>query len=206
MIVHTMTEKEIEKEVLNDMFNAFRWEDKNHNKFRRLVLKSSRFPIYFYHVYDSPKKNRWLILMEARNRKEIGDNSRVTYVTTYNSPHGVYAIMVSFVNKNSQLVFFPPHFFKRFRERTGRKDTGMKLLINYFRHNSGFVYDTVITSVGNDNYITEIAGSTRDGVALGILSIHNNVLFKTFVTYDMLQGEQIEKYTQNEKIRKEIHN
>lgn len=32
-----------------------------------------------------------------------------------------------------------------------------------------------------------------------------NILFKTFVTYDMLKGEQVEKFTRNEEIRKEIH-
>lgn len=44
-----------------------------------------------------------------------------------------------------------------------------------------------------------------EGVALGYVSAEGNILFKTFVTYDMLKGEQIAKFIENEKIRQEIH-
>lgn len=63
MIVYGMTEKEIMSEVLSDKLNAFRYEDANHNKFRRLVLKASKFPVYYHYIYRSPKKNKWYILL-----------------------------------------------------------------------------------------------------------------------------------------------
>ena len=52
---------------------------------------------------------------------------------------------------------------------------------------------------------TEVYGSTKDGVAMGVLTNEGNVLFRTFVTYDMLKGDQIETFTKNEQIRREIH-
>lgn len=205
MIVATMNEQEIIREVLGDMVNAFRWEDRNHNRFRRLVLKSTRFPVYSHYSYTSPKKNKWLILLQAQNKKEFGDNSRTTYVATYNSPHGIYAIMVSFINENPHLIFYPPHFFRRYRERMDLDLHGDELLVEFFRYNSGYVFEHYLKDSGGGEKILEIAGSTNDGVALGIQSVNGNLLFKTFVTYDMLKGEQIEVYTKNELIRKELH-
>lgn len=38
-----------------------------------------------------------------------------------------------------------------------------------------------------------------------MVTVEGNVLFRTFVTYDMLKGEQVKKYTKNEEIRQEIH-
>jgi hypothetical protein len=205
MIVYGMSEKEMTQEVMSDMFNAFRYEDRNQNKFRRQVLKSSVFPVYRHIIYTSPRKNRWLILIEARSKKEVGDLCRITYVTTHQTPHGVYAIMVSWVQGQPQLIFFPPHFFSRFRTRMGLNEYGMDLLIYFFRRNSSFVYEQQVRELTCDQYVTEIYGSTRDGVALGVATVEGNILFKTFVTYDMLKGEQIEKFTKNEELRIEIH-
>lgn len=205
MIVASMTEQEIRKEVLADMANAFRWEDRNQNRFRRLVLKASRFPVFSHYLYTSPRKNKWLILLQANSKKEHSDLCRITFVVTYDSPHGMYAILVSFIDGEPQLIYFAPHFFKRFKERMYLGLTGMELLIEFFRFNSGFVFDRTIKKINESQYFTEIAGSALDGVALGVESIYDNILFKTFVTYEMLKGQQIEKYTENERIRQEIH-
>ena len=205
MIVHSMTEKEVEKEVLADMLNAFKYEDANSNKFRRLVLKASRFPVYSHHIYTSKNKNKWLILLEARSKKETGDLSRITNVAVFDSPHGFYSVMVSFMEGKPQLIFFPPHFFSRFRERIDFDVSGIDLMLRFFRHNASFVFSVKDILLSETSKITEIYGSCKEGVALGLVSTENNILFKTFVTYDMLKGEQVETFTENERIRKEIH-
>lgn len=205
MIVYGMTESEIVREVLADMGNAFRYEDRNSNQFRRAVIKAARFPVRSEFVYRSPRKNTWLVLREARTKKEYGDNCRITFVTTHDTPHGIYAIMVSWVEGQPQLILYPPHFFSRFRERMKLSESGKNLMLRFFRFNSSYVHETIQKKVNGDQYVVEIAGSTLEGVALGLVSTEGNVLFKTFVTYDMLKGEQIAKYLENEKIRKEIH-
>lgn len=83
--------------------------------------------------------------------------------------------------------------------------TGIPLIAEYFRLNNSYVYDTVGRLLTEDTYHVEIAASTHSGVALGLLTVWGNPHFKTFVTYDMLKGEQVEKYVKNEIIRKEIH-
>lgn len=132
--------------------------------------------------------------------------SRMTFVTVYNTPHGLYAIMVSWVDGKPELIFYPPHFFSRFRERTHKSVSGIDLIILFFRHNKSYVYETKHVPVSEDKARMELYGSTRDGVALGFRTSESNIMFKTFITYDMLKGEQVEKFTQNEKIRQEIHN
>lgn len=203
MIVYGMTENEMTKEVLSDMKNAFRYEDVNQNKFRRLVLKAARFPIYYHYVYLSPKKNKWFILLEARSKKEHSEMARLTFVTTHDTPHGIYAIMVSFYKGKPFLILYPPHFFKRFRERMSIDETGEDLMLRHFRYNNSYVFDRSIKI--EDSHFSEIAGSSTYGVAFGFQTEENNIMFKTFVSYDMLKGKQIEVYMRNEKIRKEIH-
>lgn len=60
MLTAYMTEMEVKMEVLLDGLNAFRYEDNISNKFRRRVLKATRFPVYSQITYMSPRKNRWL--------------------------------------------------------------------------------------------------------------------------------------------------
>ena len=78
-------------------------------------------------------------------------------------------------------------------------------MIRFFHHNSSYVYDLKTIQIKEDQYCIETYGSTREGVCLGVSSAESNILFRTFVTYDMLKGEQVERFTENERIRKEIH-
>ena len=43
-------------------------------------------------------------------------------------------------------------------------------------------------------------------IAIGNVTETGNVFFKTFITYEMTKGEQVEKFAHNEKIRKEFEN
>ncbi len=205
MIVYTMDEKELIKEVELDYFKVFNYSERLDNKWRRLVIKSRRFPVKTNTLYESPKKNKWILLFEARNKKEIGDMSRVTFVCYYNSPHGYYAIMPTFTNGKHHFIIYPPHFFSRFAKRCKIELSGVALIRNFFIENSTYVYDVQDKQINENTYRKEVYGTTKDGIALGFMSVNNNVLFKTFITYEMTKGEQIEKFANNEKIRQEIH-
>lgn len=70
-------------------------------------------------------------------------------------------------------------------------------------------YIPIIAKIEEDNRIRLYAGST---VSRGTQLISNDAremcvgMMETWTpTYDMLKGEQIEKYTKNEEIRREIH-
>ncbi len=200
-----MNEAEMKKEVMTDMVNTFSFSDRMDKKFRRLVIKSSRFPVYSVFEYRSPKKNRWIVFFEARSKKEFGDNSRVTFVCTYESKNGLHAIMFTNTNNKAHLIVYPPHFFSRYANRMNIELTGIELIKQFFKYNNSYVYDIVRKKLDENTYMDECRGSGLDGISLGFLTTEGNVLFKTFITYDMLKGEQISKFTENEKIRREIH-
>lgn len=205
MIIPTMTEKELIVEVTADYLNAFRYSDHIDKKFRRIVIKSTKFPVRACYEYLSPRKNKWLIFCESRSKKEVLDNSRITLVAIYNTDFGLHAVMGTFTNGKMHYIIYPPHFFSRYRSRTGSELSGIPLMKQFFKANYSYVYEVKDVQLEEDKYIREVYGSTKEGVALGLFSIEGNILFKTFVTYEMLKGEQIEKFTQNEKLRKEIH-
>ncbi|MDR1980363.1 MAG: hypothetical protein LBQ39_01925 [Tannerellaceae bacterium] len=200
-----MTEQEIRNEVMTDSVNAVHYSDAKDRKFRRMVIKASRFPVYAHSEYMSPRKNRWLIFFEARSKKETGDMTRITIVCLYNSPHGYYAVMVSFIDGRSHLIIYAPHFFSRYAERCGIELSGIELIKRFFKHNSNYVYATKETVTGENAITREIYGSTEEGVAMGFISQESNIMFRTFITYDMTKGEQVSTFAENERIRKEIH-
>lgn len=206
MLTAYMTENEVKKEVLLDAFNAFRYEDSISNKFRRLVLKATRFPVYSHITYMSPRKNRWLIVREARNKKEVLDNCRITYAVTHDTPHGLYCVMLTWVEGDMQLVFYPPHFFSRFRTRLNLNETGIKLMFRFLQFNTGYVNKIDVNENNNGQPSITIIGSTHEGVSLGFITEYQNVMFKTFITYDMLKGQQVETCFKNKELLNEIHN
>lgn len=202
MILPTFTEKEMMSEYLSDLPEVLNFSNRLDKKWRRAVIKSSRFPIFSNpNFYTSHRNNRWIVLLEARSKKEFGDLSRITFVCLINDRRGYYAIMHSFVGGQPLYIFYAPHFFSRFRDRVGCGVNGVELVAEFFRLNSSYVFDFQIDTEG----ATHVSGSTAEGVAMGLLTENKNILFKTIVTYDMLKDEQIEKYLKNEEIRKEIH-
>jgi hypothetical protein len=200
-----MTEQELMREIKTDYVNVFRISDYHDNKFRRKVIKATRFPIFWDYEYLSRRKNKWLIFLEARSKKEIGDSSRITLVCTYQNKNGHHAVMVTYMDKKSHLIIYPPHFFSRYAERCGIDLSGIELIKRFFKHNASYVFDIHDISISDDAFRREIYGSTKEGIALGMLSTEGNIMFKTFITYDMTKGEQIAKFAENEKIRQELH-
>ena len=198
MIVDTMTEKELYNEFFSDMITAHRgYSDTNGQKFRRMVLKAKRFPVYAHSFYVSPRKNKWLILLEAKSKKDIGLNCRINLIAYYESDHGIYAIMLAWRNKKSYLILYPPHFFTRYAERMNLTLPRIDLIRHFFTFNYSYV------SSYNKSDLSAVYGSTVDGIALGKRSELGNVVFKTFITYEMCKGEQIEKFAESEKFREE---
>jgi|WetSurMetagenome_2_1015567.scaffolds.fasta_scaffold05563_7 hypothetical protein len=208
MIIPTMNEAEICNDLKKDMSSVVSFSDKKDTKVRRAVITSSHFPVYLYSFYTSPRKNRWLLCWESRNKKEFGENIRLTLICIipYDQRGRKMAIMLTSTVGIHHFVFFPPHFFERYAERTNKKLTGESLIREYFTFNASYVYTTKEARILNSNIAcTEFFGSSKEGVAMGIETSEKNIFFKTFITYDITKGEQIEKFAENEKFREEIH-
>lgn len=208
MLVEAMTEKEAVSEITSEFPTLLEYTDKVLDKlFRKDVLKSRVFPIFRRWRWKSRKGNSWTIIYEARNRKEIGDMSRITFYVSANF-RSKLVFMPTWTDGKLQFIIYPAHFFQRFSERCEIELSGPDLTDRFFKLNSSYVFETkesIIEKDGEKFKKVEVYGSAKEGVALGLMTECGNILFKTFVTYDMLKGEQVEKFTRNEEIRREIH-
>lgn len=189
MIVTRMTEAELVAELMRDLRAAMAYSDTKNQIVRRRVIKATRFPVKMESEFVSPRKNRWLLFFEAKNKKEIDDNIRLTFVCVYNTPIGWHAAMFSSLKNHNYWCIFPPHFFSRYRLRTDREETGIDLIKEYFRLNFDFAYK--VEKEG-------LFASSTEGVGFAMETIGGNLLFKTFLTPEMLRSDQIEVHLENE--------
>ena len=205
MIVYTMNEDELNSEILKDMPNILKYSDYFDSEFRRIVIKSRKFPVVLTKKFKSSNKNNWILVLEARTKKETGDLSRIHFITYINSPHGYYVVMPTSTNNHKHLIIYPPHFFRRYSERMDIHLSGIELITHFFKYNYNYVYSTKDVKITPEEFTREIYGSCKEGIALGVCTTKDNVLFKTFITYEMCKGAQIEEFSKNEQLRKEIH-
>ncbi|WP_068473108.1 hypothetical protein [Saccharicrinis aurantiacus] len=96
MIVPTMNETEIKKEIVADFKNAIKKSEYFDNDFRRKVLKAKSYPTFSCFNYTSPLKNKWLILFEARSKKEFGKKSRVVFVSYVQTTERINAFQFAY--------------------------------------------------------------------------------------------------------------
>lgn len=91
----------------------------------------------------------------------------------------------------SEKAFFTPHFFDRYKERTGLPVDMSKtdVMEDWISKNLHLNSDTQ----GNEKYPDGIFCVYPCGIALGRELPEGNSEMRTFITYEMLRGEQIEK-------------
>ena len=194
------------KDFTADLPQIIGVSDAKQKKADRIIKKSVLFPVYLHSFVRSKRGNDWMILIEAKSKKYIGDNSLITLVSTFDVGHGRYAIMWSAVRGQPQYIIFTPHFFQRFALRAGVNLTGIELIHRYFKMNPAYGFN-IEKEVTGEMEKTNVYGSTTEGAALGVrlYTEHNIILFRTFITYDMCKGEQIESFAKADQFRREMH-
>jgi hypothetical protein len=199
MIISGMTYDEIISEVKKDIPLVFEISDRKDHKVRRIVQKSQVFPVRLHSFVTSPNKNRWLLTWEAHSRRHVGDNIPFAMVCTINNRNGRIAIMPSFQDDWNLLFFiFLPHFFQRFSSRMGLDLHGEELIRRFFQYNVNFSIDTKKRLISETEYTIAISGTSLEGIALGYQLHDGSFFFKTFITYEMAKGDQIETFRQCE--------
>jgi len=206
MIVHTMTEKELHKEILADGKNALAFSERIQNKFDRKVLQTRNYPVLESHLYKSPMHNTWGVIFRADNRSQRGGKVNLILFAYYNSPNGIYAVMLIFENKKKPyLSIYTPHFFSRFAERAKIDLHGVDLMIRYFKYNTNYTF------CGQEGQMMDkwekeyVYGTTTEGVSLGLKLEGGTTFFKTYITHEMLKGEQVGRVGFAERYRKELY-
>lgn len=205
MYTSTMTADELVDEFTADLPQVISVSDAKQVKADKIIKKSKMFPVYLHAHVKTKHKNDWMILIEAKNKKYIGDNCLITLISTFDIG-GRYAMMWSSIQGKPVHIIFTPHFFQRYAQRTGIELTGIDLIHRYFKINPSYGFNIVPERIGYKEK-TNVYGSTTEGVALGarLYTTNHIILFKTFITYDMCKGEQIAEFAKSNEIRKELH-
>lgn len=206
MYTETMTADELVEEFTADLPQVISVSDAKQVKADKIIKKSKMFPVYLHAYVKTKRKNDWIILLEAKNSKYVGDDCLISFISHFDLGAGRYAMFWTSYKNTPIHIIFTPHFFKRFAERVGLNLTGIDLIHRYFKKNPSYGFNTASDFFGNIQKIN-VYGSTTEGVAMGVQlnTKHNIILFRTFITYDMCKGKQIEDFARANEIRKEIH-
>lgn len=184
MIVPAMSVAEIQNELYKDYKNCISIVEKNKNLYRRGIIKASKFPIYFKPIeYTSPSRNNFLIYVDAKSKKDALIPF-VTVVGYYQRPEGIYAAMIiPFHSGKFNVLIYPPHFFKRYKERYVKEDlSSLELIKIFFKNNPTYILQTV----ENDNF----RGTCNQGFVFGSFLNPTISIVKTYISNDMLKGDQ----------------
>lgn len=205
MYTASMTPDEITREFREDWQQIMEVCDRKQAKADKMLRKWSSYPCSVHTVFRTRRKNTAVIIWTAKSRKYTGDNCLITSFEIIEL-NRKYAIMAAFTEEEPLFLIYTPHFFSRFSERAGIEASGTDLIIRFFEKNASYGF-SMKKDVFAGKEMTNVYGSTEEGVALGVRLYTNApiVLFRTFITYDMCKGEQIETFAEADYIRREIH-
>lgn len=191
LVPDRMTPMEMFDELVDDALKVSRKIKHLIPEYRRNVLKRTSFPVIFKPIdYLSPRKNNWIIVFRAENKKDA-DKIAITYVCIADTSHGLHVFMIPVLDGIVSVLMFSPHFFQRYRDRfmNGNNDLkGIELIKHFFSRNSTFSSDDNV----EDKRIFN--ASCEDGVCLGIEKDTDFYILRTFITYEMLRGKQIDTF------------
>ena len=168
-------------------------------KYWRILLKTKPKGLKIY-APVMVKGNRgidYLIYMLSRDWA-ISKKQRMLdfmHFGVYRQSDGFHLVGFLYLDTNPlakpEKCFFTPHFFDRYKERTGLPADmpKMDVIKDWISKNQHLNSD----AQGNEKYPDGIFCAYPSGIALGRELPDGNSEMRTFITYEMLQGEQIEK-------------
>lgn len=196
MIVDTMSLLEVAAELQSDLKNEVSVKMKRilaDRKYWRAVLKygNSKKTIYFNPLEMRTKRlNRFVVLPFSHGKKDFkkfGIAFTVISIFYYNK----YPYVAWFVNDLNEVAFFKKHFFDRYDERFLQSETlfSEDLVLNFFKGNMH-----VFTGPQYEDRSNNVMGVSNDGILLGEKLSPLITQYNTYISVDMLKGEQIEKH------------
>ncbi len=200
MIVSSMALIEIHNELFKDLATLTNKIMNCHKEFRRRVLKASRYPFsYSYECYSRLNKNRFILTFIAMKRSDY-HNPTIGVRCLYNRAEGLYAAVISM--ENGTTTIFPPHFFKRYRERIVKDFSASSddIIKRYFSGIWGFTFTVLNNDIrslyhgfedemqgGGERFVCAMTDGYCFGERYG--KIH---LMKTIISEEMLFESQKE--------------
>ena len=201
MILPNMTESELADEVICDKRNAMVIINAKDDKVMKLTRRATRFPYHVHSIFTTKRRNTWLALWEIRTKPKKYTDAMLSAIAVSQSTWGRHAYTT--IKDHDIVVSYTPHLFSRYAERMELDLTGMELIRHFFERNCEPVYR--FGSRPNSEQL-EIFASCADGVLMGIVHPLGRVYeMRTFVTHDMLMGQQIDVFAESEAARREMY-
>ena len=197
MIVYSMSPEEIRQHLEDKWKEKKAWVVSCRKNFRRLVLKSFKFPID--KLYERSNKDGMSFFVHCfALSKRNADNPIVTLYCIFDLSEGKYAASVSY---EGIMHLYPPHFFRRYRERIVKSDefSTLELIKHFFAHNEGGCMITQINveyesiPMKYDEFIhgehINVAGVNDYGYIFGEINGKMQIM-KTIISKDMIYDNQ----------------
>jgi hypothetical protein len=193
-----MTAQEIHKEVFEDISNLQSKLDGCRNDFKRAVLHGNRYPLTkSYDCRTIEKKNLFVVTLTALKRSNWKKPILSIY-GIYSRPEGKYAAALSIEKRTTSI--YPPHFFKRYRERIVKDESisSEEIIKQYFVKDWGFMsavvnkdFQSVYHCFENDNKNDTVSfvAATSQGYCFGEKQGNVNII-KTIISDEMLFENQ----------------
>ena len=198
MYTWTMSWQERKHEFLRDQQILEPLRQYTASRLRKIVRKVRHFPFCHIQHVTAPTNNRYLWIFMFLN-PEDSRNFRYELLSfaLIQSEKGIF-VFTSFEGAlhGSGAVMLIPHFFSRYAERTGQSFTSPLCCIETFLTRNIYIMVRKRTnSFSEEMEISsyEVCAPSQEGVCLGLCDPYecNNILLKTFVTYDMLRTNQM---------------
>lgn len=186
-----MSVNEMTREISTDFKVLNAWlEGQKVHEVRRWVGKQ-KLPAWYCCDWLSRNGNKWYVMWLIEDIKVGG--GLVTF-TTLNTEYGSYVMRPQVTRGGFILVFYLPHFFRRYRERMnlGADMKPMQVIRRYLKRN------VTGKDTGNDG---EVNICTDEGIGLGGYMSGRTCLLKTFIPYSLAKGEQVDRFAEGKKIQ-----
>jgi hypothetical protein len=201
MITDNMSYSEIANEFKSDWSNYLSDripEIMETPKYRKFVLKNVKDEqeCYFKPVDIKVNGNNYILQISTVGRSEFKKKGlRFRIYMYYTRKEGTYVIMrLSFseiVKGGDTYCIYPPHLFERYRERVLGQTylSEMETIFKFFENDNG-TFNSFTKNL--EKYPNSLFSVTTNGVMLGEKLNDNIIIAKTYVSFDMLKGNQIE--------------
>ncbi len=198
MIVPSMTVQEIHKEVFEDIKNLRSKLDLYRKDFKKTVLKGSRYPLMRSYDCKTSEKNNLFIVDFTALKRSNWKKPILSIYGIYSRPEGKYAVALT-LDMNI-ISIYPPHFFKRYRDRIVKDESisNEDIIRQYFKNDWGFMgavvnedFEAIFHCFESDNKNDKVSfvAATSQGYCFGEKQGNVNII-KTIISEDMLFENQ----------------
>ena len=170
----------------------------NDAKYRKYILKNVKDNqrVYFKPIELKENGNKYILHINTKGRSDFKKNGLLFLIyMCYTRKEGTYVIMrLSFseiVKGGDTYCIYPPHLFERYRERVLGQTylSEMETIFKFFGNDNG-TFNSFTKNL--EKYPNSLFSVTTNGVMLGEKLNDNIIIAKTYVSFDMLKGNQIE--------------